>query len=195
VKVSPGWRDDVPYFYHEKFGNPLDISGPWQISFDEGGPEVPPDQTINVLASWTTLANPVNRSFSGTATYRTMFEKPRQKTSLWILDLGNVKESAEVILNGKSMGIVLGPMYRVNVPDTLLQNTNTLEVKVANLMANHIAYLDQHQIFWKKFYNVNFPARRAENRRNGLFDAGHWQPKPSGLIGPVILIPHDGEGP
>jgi hypothetical protein len=195
VKVSPGRRDDVPYFYHKKLGNPLDISGPWQISFDEGGPEVPPDQTINVLASWTTLANPVNRSFSGTATYRTMFEKPRQKTSLWILDLGNVKESAEVILNGKSMGIVLGPMYRVNVPDTLLQNTNTLEVKVANLMANHIAYLDQHQIFWKKFYNVNFPARRAENRRNGLFDAGHWQPKPSGLIGPVILIPHDGEGP
>jgi hypothetical protein len=195
VKVSPGRRDDVPYFYHKKLGNPLDISGPWQISFDEGGPEVPPDQTINVLASWTTLANPVNRSFSGTATYRTMFEKPRQKISLWILDLGNVKESAEVILNGKSMGIVLGPMYRVNVPDTLLQNTNTLEVKVANLMANHIAYLDQHQIFWKKFYNVNFPARRAENRRNGLFDAGHWQPKPSGLIGPVILIPHDGEGP
>ncbi len=193
VEVSPDRRDGVSYPYHESIGNPLDISGPWQISFDQGGPELPPDQTINVLASWTTFANPVYRSFSGSATYRTTFEKPRQKTSRWILDLGNVKESAEVILNGKSMGILLGPMYRVHVPDTLLQNTNTLEVKVVNLMANHIAYLDKHQIFWKKFYNVNFPARKSENRNNGLFDARHWQPRPSGLMGPVILIPLAGE--
>jgi hypothetical protein len=42
-------------------------------------------------------------------------------------------------------------------------------------------------VFWKKFYNVNFPARMAENRVDGLFDASQWQPEDSGLIGPVTL--------
>ena len=174
-------------------GSPLTIEGPWQDSFDHGGPELPPEETLNALVSWTTLTNPVNKSFSGSATYKTTFERPVQEASGWILDLGKVKESAEVIINGKSLGILLGPVFQVYVEKSLFQKENTLEIRVANLMANHIAYLDQRQIFWKKFYNVNFPARKSENRKNGLFDAGHWQPRPSGLLGPVFLIPQDGE--
>jgi hypothetical protein len=59
-------------------------------------------------------------------------------------------------------------------------------------MANRIAHLDRQNIPWKKFYNINFPARRRENRDNdGLFTAANWPAKPSGLIGPVKLIPVD----
>jgi hypothetical protein len=54
-------------------------------------------------------------------------------------------------------------------------------------MANRIADLDKRNVFWKKFYNINFPARRAENRKNGLFDASGWEPRESGLLGPVNL--------
>jgi hypothetical protein len=42
---------------------------------------------------------------------------------------------------------------------------------------------------WKIFYNINMPARRSENLKNGLFDAGAWKPSVSGLSGPVTLTP------
>ncbi|HYJ37192.1 MAG TPA: hypothetical protein VEV87_01190, partial [Chitinophagaceae bacterium] len=58
-----------------------------------------------------------------------------------------------------------------------------------NLMANRIAYMDRNKIPWKIFYNINMQARRRENLKDGLFDASTWQPLPSGLIGPVKLIP------
>jgi hypothetical protein len=51
-------------------------------------------------------------------------------------------------------------------------------------------YLDKQGAEWKKFYNVNMPARLAQNRdKNGLFTAIKWDPLPSGLLGPVQLIP------
>ena len=55
-------------------------------------------------------------------------------------------------------------------------------------MANRIMAMDKQNIFWKKFYNVNFPSRKPENRKNGLFDASGWTPKESGLLGPVRLL-------
>lgn len=43
---------------------------------------------------------------------------------------------------------------------------------------------------YKNFYNVNFPARRRENRgADGYFNASKWPPQESGLIGPVTLMP------
>jgi hypothetical protein len=69
-----------------------------------------------------------------------------------------------------------------------LAEDNELEIQVSNLMANRIADLDKRKVFWRKFYNVNFPARKGENRKNGLFDASGWEPRESGLIGPVRLI-------
>jgi hypothetical protein len=68
-----------------------------------------------------------------------------------------------------------------------MKPTNTLEIRVSNLMANRIAYLDRNNIPWKKFYNVNMAARLRQNTKNGIFDASAWEPRESGLIGPVSL--------
>ena len=71
-----------------------------------------------------------------------------------------------------------------------LKATNTLEVSVTNLSANRIRDLDVRGVDWKKFYNVNFPARLPENRGpDGLFTAARWEPLESGLLGPVTLTP------
>ena len=70
-----------------------------------------------------------------------------------------------------------------------LKTSNKLEIVVANLMANRIAYMDRNAIPWKIFYNTNMPSRKRENSKNGLFDASEWKPLPSGLIGPVSLEP------
>ena len=169
-------------------GEPLQLNGPWSIMFTEGGPQLPPSVQLNTLMPWTSLDNKLCKSFSGSATYSLSFPKPKQKSRRWLLDLGTVDESAEVILNGQSLGIVLGPKYQLYVDDSMLKEKNDLQVKVCNLMANRISDMDKKGIFWKKFYNVNFPSRKAENRKDGLFDSSHWTPKTSGLTGPVLLF-------
>jgi hypothetical protein len=78
----------------------------------------------------------------------------------------------------------------VTIPGELLGESNRLQIEVTNLMANRIAELDRRGVPYKKFYNVNFPARIGENRdENGLFTAARWRPLPSGLLGPVTLSP------
>jgi hypothetical protein len=165
------------------------LMGTWTVEFTEGGPTLPAAVKTDTLSSWTYFAGAGYREFSGTASYKLVFDKPAGSTKAWRLDLGEVKESAEVFLNGKSLGTCIGPVYTIVVEASMLQDMNTLEVKVSNLMANRIADLDRRQVFWKKFYNVNFPARKAENSKNGLFYAGDWLPEPSGLMGPVTLTP------
>ena len=188
VEVSKEKAANPAHVFLNPVGEPLQVNGPWSITFTSGGPQLPPSVQLDALMPWTSLDNELCKTFSGAATYSVSFPKPKQKSRRWLLDLGTVDESAEVILNGQSLGIVLGPKYQVYVDDSMLKEMNDLQVSVCNLMANRISDLDKKGIFWKKFYNVNFPSRKAENRKNGLFDASHWTPKTSGLTGPVLLF-------
>ena len=106
------------------------------------------------------------------------------------MNLGDVKESATILLNGKKITTVIGPSYAVTIPAAQLKPNNQLEVIVTNGMANRIIDLDKRGVQWKKFYNINMSARLPENRGpDGLFTAAKWEPKPSGLLGPVSITP------
>lgn len=176
------------YHYKKTTGNAQTVPGNWQISFMQGGPTLPAAAQMKELVSWTDLPGEEVKKFSGTASYRIRLKKPQGKADAWLLDLGSAGESAEVILNGKPLDTLIGPVYQVYIPDTLMKRDNTLEVRVTNGMANRIADLDKRGVEWKKFYNVNFPSRLPQNRNaNGLFDASKWQPKPAGLMGPVTV--------
>lgn len=175
--------------YTRPAGDPLELKGAWKVTFLDGGPVLPPPVETDTLVSWTDFSGDAYKNFSGTASYTLIFNKPSAEADGWILDLGNVYETAAVSLNGKVIATLIGPTYRLHIEPSLLQPSNTLEVKVSNLMANRIAYMDKQNIFWKKFYNVNFPARKAENRESGLFTAAHWKPLNSGLEGPIRIIP------
>ena len=188
VEVRTASSKGPVFPYADSLGTPLQVEGSWKVIFNEGGPVLPESETIDTLRSWTTISD-AGKSFSGTATYSIKFQRPQEKATAWILDLGEVRESAEVILNGKSLGIFIGPVFQIRIESSLFRKENLLEIKVANLMANRISYLDRQQVFWKKFYNVNFPARKTENRKQGIFDASAWKPRPSGLLGPVQLVP------
>ncbi|MBA4056977.1 MAG: glycoside hydrolase family 2 protein, partial [Marivirga sp.] len=175
--------------YYTAIGSPIELSGKWNIGFESGGPTLPSPIETDSLTSWTNFGQNDHASFSGTATYSLSFPKPKQSAVAWMLDLGSVKESADVSLNGKPIGTLIGPVYHLYIDGSLLQENNKLEISVSNLMANRISDMDRKKIFWRKFYNVNFPSRKPENRKNGLFDASHWPPKESGLLGPVRLVP------
>jgi hypothetical protein len=176
--------------YTETNGTAIGIEGNWQLKFLSGGPSLPGATTIDQLKSWTDLSINGVKEFSGTAQYSINFKKPSATADAWSLNLGDVKESATIILNGKKIATLIGPAYSVTITAAQLKPDNQLEVIVTNGMANRIIDLDKRGVQWKKFYNINMPARLAENRgADGLFTAAKWEPRPSGLIGPVTLTP------
>ena len=178
-----------PYIFYDPVSSPVEIKGTWKIDFTEGGPTLPASREISGPGSWTGLEGDDFKSFSGTAKYTVSFSKPSGKADAWTLNLGKVCESASVTLNGKELGVLIGPDYQITIDKKLFESKNTLVVKVSNLMANRIAYMDKNNIPWKKFYNINMAARLKQNTKNGIFDASAWEPMESGLIGPVTLTP------
>jgi len=184
---SPGGET---YPYVEPVGAPQAIEGSWTVRFVRGGPELPEEVTTSTLGSWTHFDAGGTKAFSGTATYTIAFPRPAAAATAWRLDLGQVRDSARVRLNGHDLGTLIGPGFQLTVDATRLAERNVLEVDVTNRMANRIADLDRRRVPWKKFYNVNFPARLRENRGpDGLFTAAGWEPLESGLLGPVTLQP------
>ena len=180
----------APYRYWRTEGESQAVEGVWSVRFVAGGPELPSDVETQNLVSWTTFEGEAVKAFSGTARYAISFEKPEGEADGWMLDLGGVHESARIRLNGKDLVTLIHSPFQVLIPKALMEEKNTLEVLVSNLMANRIADLDRQGADWRKFYNINFPARRRENRgADRLFNASQWLPMDSGLVGPVMLTP------
>ncbi len=180
----------APFAYFTPQGAAQPLTGKWSVRFVTGGPELPAPVETSELTSWTNFAGEAVKRFSGTASYTLTFARPQGQADAWLLDLGRVAESARVKLNSKELGALLSAPYQIRLPKELLREQNTLEVAVSNLMTNRIIDLDRRGVNWKRFYNTNMPARRRENAgADGLFTAASWQPRESGLIGPVTLMP------
>ncbi|THU36053.1 glycoside hydrolase family 2 protein [Niastella caeni] len=178
------------YRYYTPAGTASEIKGKWTLRFMIGGPDLPKTTTLTRLGSWTDVPEPMVKEFSGTAQYSIEFPKPAGTAPAYVLDLGKVAWSAEVVLNGKNLGTLLGPVYRVTIPASLLKADNELYINVTNGMTNRILDLEKQGVAWKKFYNVNFPSRLAENRgADGVFTAAKWEYETSGLLGPVTIAP------
>ena len=160
------------------------LRGPWRVQFLKGEPFLPKNYTTETLQSWTNSTDTATQSFSGKARYTLNFNVDKNDIgkSGW-LDLGDVRESAEVFLNGKSLGIAWCLPMRVPISKELLKATNKLEIDVINLSANRIRYIDRKGENWKKFYDINMVDIRYKP-----FDASNWQVIESGLLGPVRLI-------
>jgi hypothetical protein len=179
------------YPYFEPSGSPIIMDGNWELSFITGGPIMPDTRQLTQIMPWTDLKGEEFSSFSGTANYTKSFDMPADSSTAWLLNLGEVSESATVFLNGKKLVTLFSPPFQMIISSSQLsEGNNTLEIHVSNLMANRIIYMERNGMKYRNFYNVNFPARRAENRGNdGLFTSGNWEPYTSGLVGPVTLTP------
>ena len=151
----------------------------------KGDPTLPKGFKTDKLGSWTTLStDTMAQYFSGTARYTLNFNCLDNQVgkSGWI-DLGDVRETAEVKLNGKSLGTAWCLPFHVPITEgVLLKENNKLEIEVTNLSANRIRYLDKKGMVWRKFYDINFV-----DISYNAFDASKWLPVASGLLGEVIL--------
>jgi hypothetical protein len=156
----------------------LTLSGDWDLSFqkDRGAPAA---IKINALGSWTGNTDPGIKYFSGTGTYTKTFDASADwfaKGARLILDLGDVKNLAEVFLNGKPMGILWRKPFLADITHALKPGTNTLVIKVTNLWVNRLIG-DQQPDVTKKITYTTIP---FYNAKSPLL--------PSGLMGPVQII-------
>ncbi len=154
------------------------IAGSWNVSFEaERG--APAQITIDNLESWSESSDSGVKYFSGTATYTKTVQASadwfKEGAELW-LDLGSVKNIAEVTVNGQPLGIVWKTPFRVNVTEALQQGENTIEVEVTNLWVNRLIGDQQPNVPMKYTYTTQ------------AFYQADSPLKPSGLLGPVTLI-------
>ena len=156
-----------------------ELTGPWTVAFDPkwGGPA---SAGFDQLVSWTDRSEPGIKFFSGTATYHKRFDLPSQprpieEGSRIFLDLGNLRELAEVRLNGRSLGIVWSPPFRVDITDAVKPAGNVLEVDVVNFWPNRIIGDD------------SLPPEQRLTKTNIRKLTKDTALMPSGLLGPVTL--------
>ena len=157
---------------------PRVLTGPWTIQFPPHW-GAPPSISLERLASWTDCPEPGVRYFSGTATYRKPFEIPSQMLAhgrMLVLDLGKVRNLAVVRVNGKSLGVLWKPPFRVDVTAAVRPGANTLEVEVTNLWPNRLIG-DQFLPPPERLTHTNV---RRFTRASPLLE--------SGLLGPVRLL-------
>lgn len=176
-ETGPEWRLLDPT------GDSVSIQGEWKVHFIAGGPELPETFVTDEPQSWTDLGDAETQRFAGTAVYAVQFDAPPDGHRHWLLDLGEVRQSARVRLNGRDMGTLLIAPFAVAV-DGLRPTGNELEVEVTSVAANRIRDLDRRGVAWRTFHDINFV-----NIDYKPFDASGWPVTPAGLLGPVRLIP------
>jgi hypothetical protein len=157
----------------------VELRDPWTIHFDPkwGGPE---SVVFERLEDWTKRPEEGIKYYSGTATYRKTFDLPRtlsQARSKILLDLGEMKNLAEVRLNDKDLGVLWTKPFRVDITEALQSTGNVLEIDVVNLWTNRLIG----------------DAALPPEKRFTQSDASHIvkkddPPLESGLLGPVRLL-------
>lgn len=153
------------------------VSGAWDVSFPPNW-GAPAQIRLQKLASWTENADPGVKYFSGTATYTRVVHAEadwfRPGASLW-LDLGEVKELADVTVNGQHAGIVWKRPYRLDVTRLLKPGDNQIRIEVTNLWVNRL--IGDQQPNAKQYTFTDFKPYQADSPL-----------RVSGLLGPVQLL-------
>lgn len=156
------------------------LDGAWQLKFQPGR-GAPDSIQLDRLSSWTEHADPGIKYFSGTATYARHIAVPRnwlQDERRILVDLGEVRDLAEVVVNGRALGVVWRPPFRVDVTEALQPGDNRIEIKVTNVWANRLVGDIQPGATKIAFITGNAYQPGAALR-------------PSGLLGPVQVVAID----
>lgn len=150
------------------------LEGAWTLSLTDpaGAPvalQARPGQ------SWTQSADERLRYFSGTATYSHQFEAPGIANKRVYLDLGDVRDIAQVKLNGENLRTLWTAPYRIEVTNELRAGLNTLEIAVTNPWKNRL------------IGDVRAGKQGTTQAHGGTYDASAAL-RDAGLLSPVRLL-------
>ncbi len=153
-----------------------ELTGPWTLAFQPGR-GAPASVTMPKLVDWSKdKSNEINY-FSGIGRYsRELIVPPSalSKGKAVMLDMGDVRDVAEVFVNGRSAGTLWKAPYRIDITSVAKPGKNNLEIRVANLWVNRL------------IGDVQPGAKPITFTTLKTYTAGAPL-RPSGLIGPVKL--------
>jgi hypothetical protein len=179
--------------------SPVEVNDGWVVTFGADAKPMPMEK----LHSW--ADDEATRSFSGVATYTNQISVSADVATAprLVLDFGTpttvappqgrvqgyaallegpIREAAVVYINGKRAGSVWCAPYQVEVTGLLNPGKNDIRVEVANTALNYLS----------KQGFPNYDARGVADTFGSRFNvpaASQYRPLPSGLLGPITLIP------
>ncbi|WP_037300835.1 glycosyl hydrolase [Runella limosa] len=148
------------------------LSTPWKVKFNDK------NVVFDKLTSWSENADTDVKYFSGTATYENNFKinTPIGGKGAVILDLGDVKNIAEVIVNGKNVGTVWKKPFKIDITSAAKEGDNTLQINVTNNWVNRLVGDAQPDVKQKTTFTT-MPFYRKDSPLI-----------PSGLVGEVKVL-------
>ena len=161
------------------------LNGPWTLAFTEEAPKVERTFQLAKPQTWETLDDDSVKVTMGTGVYTTHVKlkaKDLKDVKRWQIDLGDVRESARVYINGQFIGCAWAVPFVLDCRNTLRKGDNEIRIEVTNLPANRIADLDRRGVKWRKMKEINVV---DINYKKTTY--GDWAPMPSGLNSEVKL--------
>jgi len=173
---APDWN------YLRPAGQIVELKDDWKLHFEQSEPDIESIFELSQLGSWTELNIPDTKINRGTGIYQTTFNLDHSASDECVLDLGDVRESARVIVNGQSVATLWSVPFECKIGRFLKKGQNSIQIEVTNLPANAIADLDRRKVPWRIFKEINMVDRNYKKS-----DYSSWKPVPSGLLGPVRI--------
>ena len=154
------------------------LDTPWTVSFQEKR-GAPASATFDKLASFTENEDAGIRYFSGKAVYTNEFilrKKDLEKAGKFILDLGDVKDLAEVKVNGVDLGVYWNAPFKVDITEAVRKGRNSVEITVVNMWHNRLVGDVQPEVKER----ITFTQMEFFKPEEPLL--------PAGLLGPVRIM-------
>jgi hypothetical protein len=174
------------WIYEASGEKSFSLNDSWSVSFVEGGDILPGEINTDSLQSWTLFNNSQfsYKYFSGTASYKSTFTVPEElrDAEKWCIDLGEVKNQARLRINGEMIDTLLQYPFQIVTDKIIKDELNTIEVEVTNLTVNRVAGLEVQGIDWQN-YRFGVCLFRWTKKDES------WEPRSSGLLGPVVISP------
>lgn len=177
-------RDGSKHTVTTSAANTIELRGPWIVRFDKTK-NAPPVDTMRTLIPLNESGDERIRHYSGLATYEHTFalnQNSFQKNQRIILELGDVKEIAEVFVNGVNMGTVWHTPFRIDITKAARPGSNTVIIEVVNTINNGLVG------------DAKVPAEYGRMSSNVKRLPNAWMNPfaeapllPAGLIGPVMV--------
>jgi hypothetical protein len=216
------WIEDGKLIAETEQPAAMTFNDEWEVTFQRNR-GAPASVKLARLTDLSLHADEGIRHYSGTATYRRAFnwrpiagsgdipvavDSGKRATRMSplpariFLDLGEVRNLAEVILNGGNLGVLWKQPFRVDVTGALEAGPNELEIRVMNLWVNRligdakkmaalgVAYDGRNGVIskWPAWVPLDAPPADAPVSFATWRQWDGTEPlQPSGLIGPVTL--------
>ncbi|TAG29836.1 MAG: hypothetical protein EAZ35_09435 [Sphingobacteriia bacterium] len=191
ITAKPAYNQNLVYSVHGALDastiqttGAFKLNNPWMLTVQQWLPS-PIRDTLQELVSMHLSKNATIQSYSGKSIYQTKFtlgSHQLKANTILLLDLGVVKEIAEVFVNGKNMGIVWHAPYQIDISSSAIEGENILKIEIVSTINNRLVGDAQQP---EKSRTIKTNITKLPNAWTTAFASAPLQP--AGLLGPVQL--------